>query len=339
MTEAGVDVWVDTTHTATIGFLEPLLFALPLKRMIKKIMNRMDSDRPDLIVCIDSPKFNLKLAEQAAAKNIPVVYYITPQEFFWGIKKSALKIMKYCKQVINIDPKGYEFYKTLGANNIFVGHPLLDAPDLSEKPDTAYKKLGIKPGAGIIGLFLGSRQQEIKRIAPTILKGAALLQKKYPHMEFVAPCSTPRLKKTLEEITTGLSFPIRLIDGENSVHLMHIAKLIITKSGTTTLEAAIRSCPMVTVYKVNPLTYQIAIRIIRIQDKIKYISLPNLYLNKMAVPELIQNQATPQNILTHCVQILNNQSEIRETLEKINDILGTAGASNRAAKAILDFIK
>lgn len=339
MADAGCEIWADISHTASVGYFEQLIQKIPVRILIKKIKKRVIREKPDLIILIDSPGFNIKLAKEVSSLGIKTIYYIPPQDFLWNRTGNAQKIIKHCDMVINIFGKGYEAYKKLGAKCHFVGHPILDTVKTGFDEAEILKKLKIKRNKKIVGLFLGNRRQEIKKIAPVILKGAEELSKQIKGIHYVAPIASAHFKKTIKKIIEKHELNINIIDGKDSLKLMSIADIIITKAGTTTLEAGILKCPMIVAYRLNPITYFIATRIIRIQDKIKFISLPNLYTNTEIIPELIQHDLTPENIAEHATRILKNSDKIIKQLGNLRKQMGKPGASRRAAEKILDFVK
>ncbi len=325
---AGVDILFDSRDLAVVGFSEVIFSLARIIRAFRYVKHLLKVQRPDLLILIDYPDFNLLLARVARKCGIPVMYYISPQLWAWR-KGRVRKISRFVDKMVVIFPFEVPFYKNHNIKVEFVGHPLVDIvrPRLSKQE--AIKRFGLKGHRATIALLPGSRTSEIRKILPILLGAAKILKDALPDPQFILPVAPTISKNHIESLIGNNSIGITISQGY-IYDVMNISDLIITASGTATLEAAIMNTPMVVVYKVSALSYLIGKLLIRVD----HIGMVNLVAGERVVPELIQNDAQPNRIAHECLRILEDPrltNTIKGKLNEVKNKLGQGGASRRAA--------
>lgn len=330
MNDAGGVIVKHFRELAFMGFTEVILNLRTIMQNISFCKKDILAWKPDVLILIDYPGFNLRIAEFAKQNSFRVVYYISPQ--LWAWKQSRVeKIKRFVDKMIVILPFEKEFYKKFNYEVEYVGHPLLDCltPTLSKgegvgTDDEWRNKNGFNDNQ-IIALLPGSRVQEIKQMLPFMLS----VVNNFPAYQFavsVAPSVNPEL---LKEMCIGI--PVKLIVNDSYSLLRNTFAALVT-SGTATLETALFKVPEVVCYKGGTLSYMIARQLVNV----KYISLVNLIMDKEVVKELIQNQLTTKNLSAELEKILlaEKRKEILNSYEELRTKLGGSGASKRAAEGI-----
>lgn len=314
---------------AFMGFVEVLLHLRTILKNLSFCKKDILKYKPDAIILIDYPGFNLKIAKFAHKHNIKVYYYISPQVWAWK-KRRVYTIKEVVDKMLVILPFEKDFYDDYRVDAHFVGHPLLD--ELSKvryiNRSNFARQNKLDPKKEIIALLPGSRKQEVTRMLGIMMK----VMDKFPEYQFVIGCA-PSLPE---------SFYRELVGNENvhlvfnkTYQLLHVASAALVTSGTATLETALFYVPEVVCYKGNKISYLIAKNLV----KVKYISLVNLIMDKPVLKELIQNDLTPKNIEEELNDLLTNHKKQRQLLEDYEDLrckLGNAGASNNAATIIVN---
>jgi len=335
MQKAGVDIRSITTHMGTIGVLEGVKyypFFLKIRSMMKKILLK---ERPHLLVLIDSRDFNLGIARLGKKFGIPAVYYIAPPVWAWPDHKGK-RVARTLDRIIAIFPFEAEIYRECGAKVAFVGHPLLDIVKPSMSKEEVYHKFSLNSGGFIIGLLPGSREQEINNLLPLMLSTAAEVSKRLKNVQFLLPLASSVFADRITRIVNKSEVSVKIVtDGVYEV--MNISHLIITSSGTATLEASCLGTPMIIVYKTSLSTWLMG----KILLKLPYIGFPNILANKMIVPELLQFQAKPDRLSNLVLELLNHPQKLetmRMGLRKVVKKLGEPGAIDRAAKVIMEVV-
>jgi lipid-A-disaccharide synthase len=333
--EAGVKLLANASTMAVVGLTE----VISKLRSILKIMNMMkkslDKYRPELVILIDYPDFNLPLAKAAKKRGIKVFYYISPQVWAW--RKSRIgQIKKTVSKMAVILPFEVDTYSQKGFSVNYVGHPLLDLmrPDYSKQESR--KMIGLAENKTTIGLLPGSRVTEVKKLLPEILRAAEILARRIPNVQFVLPLADMLDEKIVAEITSGFSVKVQVIAG-HTYEAISCADLAIVASGTATLETALLGVPMIIIYKISPLSYFVGKLFIRIKN----IGLVNIIAGKTIVPELIQEKANAQSIASEAVDILTSAGRKKEMINELAAIrakLGKPGAAIRAAQLALDML-
>jgi len=337
MQSAGLVLYEDLTKFAVVGFSEVLKHYSEFKRIFDQFVTRVEQLKPDAVVLIDYPGFNLRLAKVLKEKGFKVIYYISPQVWAWKENRVKL-IQKYVDKMLVLFPFEKKFYTKHGLDVELVGHPLVDTVKATITKDDLLPSLGLDPNKLTIGLLPGSREKEVEKLLPVMAETAKQLYKEYPNMQFLvmkAPTISFHFLKSHLEGTKELPLrivPDRAYDGINACDVCIVA------SGTATLETAILKKPMVVVYKTSLITYFLAKSFI----KIPYIGLVNVVAGKKIVPECIQNEATPENIAREIKNIFTDEvkiADIKAELGKVKESLGQPGASERAARKILEIIR
>ena len=329
MSAAGVQVVKHYRELAFMGFTEVVMNLRTILNNLESCKSDIAEWKPDLVILVDYPGFNLRIAPFAKKIGIPVVYYISPQ--LWAWKEGRVKIIRASvDKMLCILPFEKAWYKERGVEAAYVGHPLLDA--LEEYPFRSdfrtSNKLDERP---IIALLPGSRKQEIKIKLPIMLDATKQWQADYQLVVAAAPGQTSSFYEPFLK-----NYGARLVQGE-TYDLLKNAQFAIVTSGTATLETALIGTPELVVYKGNPISYQIGKRLV----KVKYISLVNLILDHSLLAELIQNDCNPAQIHAELLKLKqpDRLQEIRAGFEKLKSILGNAGASARAAHEIETFMQ
>ena len=331
----GTEVIFDSSEVAVVGIVEVFSKLRSIIRAFRWLKRSLDVDKPPLAILIDFPDFNLRLAQQANKRGIPVFYYISPQVWAWR-KGRIKKIAKLVHKLVVILPFEVSFYHQRGIECEFVGHPLIDIvkPHLSK--EKAREIFRLDKDKRTIGLLPGSRREEVQKLLPVLLKSAHLLLRDFSELQFIMPIAPAINRFEIEEYISRFNVEVRLVD-EHIYDMLNICDVIITASGTATLEAAIMNTPMVIVYKVSFLSYLVGWLLVNVKN----IGLVNLIAERRIVPELIQGQASPINIFNETSKMLKNPhllSTIKGDLKKVREKLGNQGASQRAAQILYRFI-
>ncbi|OYT17652.1 MAG: lipid-A-disaccharide synthase [Bacteroidetes bacterium 4572_77] len=324
MQKQGANVVKHYRDLAFMGFAEVIMNLFTILRNIKACKKDIEDFQPDVLVFIDYPGFNLRIAEWAHKKGLKTAYYISPQVWAWK-KNRVYQIKKYIDEMIVILPFEKDFYIKYDYKVSYVGHPLLDALPKAEKNHVEFThqhQLNNKP---IIALLPGSRKQEINKMLSIMLQQLDL----FPDYQFVI-AGAPGIEDSFyQEFLKNNS--VSLLKGASHKLLQHSYAALVT-SGTATLETALIGIPEVVCYKGNRISYEIAKRIV----EIKYISLVNLIMDKEVVTELIQNNLNTKNLQKELQNILSQKERaiILKEYEKLKLKLGDGGASERAAQIV-----
>jgi lipid-A-disaccharide synthase len=334
--EAGVKIIADSSDMAVVGLTEVLSklgFILSVRRKFKQSLY---DENPDLLILIDYPDFNLPLAKVAKKFGIKVFYYISPQVWAWR-KKRIYAIARYVDRMAVILPFETSIYDEVNLDVHFVGHPLLDVVKRKLSRDDALREFGLKASGTIIGILPGSRENEVAKLLPEMLKAAHILKEKISPVQFVLPLADTLKQEFILNILNQYSVDVTVV--ENNVYdVIGLSDIVMVASGTATLETALLEIPMVIVYKVSPLSYFMG----RIIINVDHIGMVNIIAGKKIVPEFIQNDATSDNIANEIYDILLNiprMDTIKGDLSQIREKLGSPGAADRAAELAYELIE
>ena len=346
MKEAGAKLISNTSSIGAIGFLEALPYVLPTLSAQSKIDNYLSSSPPDAVVLIDymGPNIRLGLKVKKKFPNLPVIYYIAPQEWAWRLGDSGTTdLISFTDKILAIFEEEAKFYSNKGGDVKFVGHPMLDFYKNIPSKEESFKRLGLIFEQKVLLLIPASRKQELKYILPTLLKAAKLLQEKDPSITVLIPSGLKEFDEILNNLLNvyGVSGRIILSNEVDDVkpYLFSAADLALAKSGTINMELALNSVPQIVGYKVSRFTAFFARYFLRFN--VKYISPVNLLLNKMLIPEFIQEDFKAEKIFNAALNIIEDSAKKEEIMlgyKNLKDKLGKPGVTDRASKYILDLI-
>lgn len=328
MQEAGCEVVHPMSLISLMGGTE-ILPALPrLIRLLGELKRYFSREKPLAVVLIDCPEFNFQVARRAHKLGIPVYYHITPQ--IWAWRSGRIKLLrKYFRKVLCIQPFEEGYYRERGLDAEYIGNPLLDQLPLKELENVAVEK-------DRIGILPGSRKKEISALMPRFAEAARLIREKHPEMKF-SIVQAPGMSKEelLSHWPDGLD--VDLVPPEERYRCMKSCRLLLAASGTASLETALIGAPTIVAYRLSGLTFFLA----KLVVNVKWISLPNLILDKEIFPEFIQDAATPTALAGQACDWLDKPGElkkIRTELERLREMVGEPGAPVRAARIIMDDI-
>jgi lipid-A-disaccharide synthase len=331
---AGGRLVADYRGIAVTGLTEALAKIPESLATLRRLIAFARTERPDALVVIDSPDFNFRLAPRVKRLGVPVVYYISPQ--IWAWRKGRLNsIRDFADRVLVIFPFEEPIYRDAGVPVEFVGHPLVELANVTATRDAFLARQGLAPSAPTIALLPGSRHNEVSRILPDLLAAVPLIRTRVPSAQFVV-ARAPNLDDQVFAGVRGVAACAMVTDDTDTV--LASSDVALTASGTATVQTALHDTPMVIVYRVSPLTYQLGRRLVSVDA----IGMVNLIAGARVVPELIQDAFTPEAVAREAVSMLTDDAraaQIRGGLARVRDKLGGAGASRRAAQAILKVIK
>jgi len=310
---------------SAIGLAEIVTSIPHHARQLSRARKLLRTNGCALTVLVDYPGYNLRLAAAAGRCGVPVLYYIAPQLWAWG-RRRIRAMREFVTHVAAILPFEEEFFARQGVPTTFVGHPLLDRPPPPSR-EAARQQLGLSNSATVLGLFPGSRSGERARLQPTFLDTARCVWDADPTIQIALATQPDFTARTLGEegIATGLSELV-----------MSASDVVLCKSGTTTLEAAISGKPLCIAYRMHPLTYRIASRVVAC----RHIGLVNLLLDRRAVPEFVQDSATPENMSRALQTLLDANGRVtqrqRDDLAEVRHLMGTPGAARRVSDLAME---
>jgi lipid-A-disaccharide synthase len=331
MAAAGVQILHGIDRTAVVGGTEVVGRLPALYRIFRDLVGRLRDARPRVLVLIDFPDFNLRLARRARRLGIPVVYFVPPQVWAW--RRGRLRAMaRDVSRVLAVFPFEVGFYQEAGVPVEFVGHPLLDVLPALDRPAARRGLVGERQL--LIGLLPGSRLEEVRRHLPVLLGAAARILRRVPRARFALPLAPTIPPEAAAGAVQAADLGIHVLPGE-AHRVLAAADLVLVASGTATLEAACYETPMVVLYRLSPLSYALARLVIH---GVTAISLPNIIAGRAAVPELIQRHATPGRLAAAALRLLLDDAARvaqRAVLREVRARLGPGGAAERAARAVL----
>jgi lipid-A-disaccharide synthase len=330
--DAGGELVEDFRGLAVTGLTEAIAKLPRSQKTMTHLFSLARARRPDAIVLVDFPDFNLRLAARVKTLGVPVVYYISPQIWAWRASRIDV-IRKVADLMLVIFPFEEAIYRKAGVPVEFVGHPLVDIAKPASSREAFLSNLGLAPDAPTVAVLPGSRPNEVSRILPDLVGAAARIRSSVPRAQFLI-ARAPYLDDRLFEPARQLgSAPAVTVAGDTDTVLAS-ADVALTASGTATVQAAIHDTPMVVVYRVSPLTYRLGRRLVKVDT----FAMVNLIAGERIVPELIQDAFTPDAVAKAAVEMLtvaDRSRQIRAGLARVRAKLGGPGASRRAAEAIL----
>ena len=336
MRDAGVEILYDCRDIAVMGIVEVLAKWGTIMGALDILKQSLVDNPPDLLILVDYQEFNMKLAKAAKKLGIKVMFYIGPQVWAWRSHR-VKKIGRHVDMMAVLFPFEEAFYQKANMPVRFVGNPLVDEVKATMSLAQAQTKFDLDPALKTIGLFPGSRRSEICRLLPTALESAAIIHKQYPDTQFIIPLAK---SVSVEELAPMLApypeLPVKI--AHSHIHdIMQCCYAVISASGTATLETALMTTPMVIIYKMAGLTYNIMKRMITID----HIGLPNIVAGKEVVKELLQEQASAENIADEILHMLNDPAyhqSVTDELQAIRNKLGTSGGSQKVAELAYEML-
>lgn len=331
--EAGVRILVEASTLSVVGFTEVFSKIPVIVRGMTVVKRLLKSLRPDLLILIDFPDFNLHVAAAAKKLGIPVLYYISPQIWAWRSGRIN-KMKRLTDHVAVILPFEQDLYQSHEIPVTFVGHPLLDDEKYLTSLQSGHAETDIKT----IGLLPGSRGGEVRRLLPLMLEAAHQLQMQIPGLKFLVSLASTVPREMLDDIirTHGKGVNLEIVTSGVG-EIFKRCGFAIVASGTASLETAISGIPMVIIYRLSALSYWLG----RVLVKVPYIGLVNLIAGRRIVPELIQNQASSKSIATTVAAMLRDGGglvQLRKDLHSAVQLLGGPGASDRTAAVAMSML-
>jgi lipid-A-disaccharide synthase len=332
MKEAGVQMLADASEISVVGITSVITHFRSIYRVYAKLKRFLNEERPDLLVLIDFPDFNIMLGKAARKLGIPVLYYISPQVWVW--RKGRIKTLAgLVKTMIVVFPFEVPLYEKAGVDVRFVGHPLTDVVQSALTKEQAKDDLGLAADRRTVALLPGSRKSEIVHLLPDMLKAARILLSRFSDLQFVLPIAPTLGQGFVRAFISQDDIPVRVINGR-VYDVLKAADVALVASGTATLETGLMAVPMAIVYKISALNYFIITKLVRgVQD----VGLVNIVAGRRIVPELVQNESTPENMADAITAMLNDPiyyNRIYDSLAEVKTLLGEPGASKRAASVV-----
>ncbi len=334
MRAAGVETLVDSREVAIMGALE-VARALPkFLRVFRRLRDAARERKPDLVVLIDWPEFNLRLAKKLHRDGHRIIYYISPQIWAWrGYRIRAIR--RYIERMLVILPFEKDYYQQHGVEVDYVGHPLLDSVRVTATREEFCSRHQLDPLRPIVALLPGSRHSELKYILPPLLDAAKRLDQSHPHLQFVLPLALTVQREEIESQTRSIN-NLHLIE-QDTYNAIAAADLAVVASGTATLETAIVGTPLIIVYRASRLNW----RIFHPMINVPFVGMPNLIAGREIAPEMLQDDLNGPALAERIASLLaddRKRARMRDDLAKVRQALGAANASERAARRLFELL-
>ena len=328
----GGELLADYRGLSVTGLVEALRVVPKSLSVLSRLVEAARVEKPQVLVVIDFPDFNFRLASAVKKLGIPVIYYISPQ--LWAWRKARMRVIKrLADRVLVIFPFEEQLYREAGVPVQFVGHPLVDLARAQEPPGAFLRELGLDGSNPIVALLPGSRPNEVDRLLPVMRDAVTQISARRPDAQFVIARATSLDDRLFSSVKWNPADPVVVLARTDDV--LAIADVVITASGTATVQAALHGCPMVVIYKLSPLSYRLGRRFVHVDD----VAMVNLIAGRRIVPELIQDECTPEKIADETLSLLGDPQRaglMRAGLAEVCGKLGSPGASGRAAEAVLE---
>jgi lipid-A-disaccharide synthase len=328
---ARVKLYFHIKQLSFMGFIEVIGHLAFMRRVMRTLLNAVEREKPDLVILVDYPGFNLWLARRIKEKHqVPILYYITPQLWAWGSGRIQL-MRKYIDHLVVILPFEKAFYAQHGITAEYFGHPLIEAARPAMTKESFFQKFGIQPRSHVLGLLPGSRLQEVCKILPVMLRTAERVHRR-EKIQVVVGASPNINPAVFTQLTARAQVPCSICPSL-PYDVMRYADLVLTASGTATLETAYIGTPLLILYKVSFATWLAG----RLLVKIPYIGLVNVVLGKKAVPEFIPFNMRPSRIAPEVLRLLGDTAayqQMVQELARVRELLGTGSPSQQTARHI-----
>lgn len=330
MKAAGCEILIPGETISVMGLVEVIGHFPVIYRAFQTLKNVLrGADRPDVLICIDFPDFNLRLAKEAKRVGIPVLYYVSPQVWAWrrGRVKNISRVVDRLAAILPFEPA---FYSGLDIEVEYVGNPLLDEAVVVQSRNTLLAKYEVVGDGPVIGIFPGSRRNELRYNLDTMLEAAELVLKEEPRARFLLPVASSLGRHAFESRLSEAGFPVEVV--EDSIYdVANACDAVLCVSGTVTLQIALAGTPMAILYKMAPLTYEIGRRLV----KVPFIGLVNIVAGEGVIKEFIQHEASAENLATELLHMLRDTeyaAGIRHNLSQVREKMGEPGCSFRVAE-------
>jgi lipid-A-disaccharide synthase len=340
LTATGATMVADISHLSTIGMIEPIRFLPKLLGTLKRIKAFMAQEKPDLVIPIDCQGFNMLVLKAARKMCIPSTYYIAPQEWQWGTESGGRKVLELADHVIAIFQKEADFYRRLGGDVSFVGHPLIDlaVPELDRS--AFCNKYGLDEQRHILSLFPGSRKQELTLVAPVLFEAAKQVKLAMPNLQIAVSISARQFESEIRDLAQKSGLAVDLFHGDNSYDLIEATRFSLLTSGTISLEHVLLNTPCAVGYRFSTASYWLMrLFFAKKIKRIPYISLPNLILSKLVIPEFLQSKFSAEAMAQSALRYLKDDvayKRLQAEMSEVQMILGRRGVVQRAATSILE---
>ncbi|MGB4499499.1 MAG: lipid-A-disaccharide synthase [Methylococcaceae bacterium] len=336
MSQAGISLCYDSSQIAVIGAVEVIKHYFEIRHALKKMQELLLNEKPDLLICVDYKEFNFQLAKFAKENDIKVLFYVSPQVWAWR-KNRVKKYGAVIDMMAVIFPFETAYYDAENVSVRYVGHPSVDKVIPKFTKIEAIKNFALNPDAPIIGLVAGSRINEIKRLLPVMLEAAKRLKIDFPTAQFILPQADSLSDNLIQLYLQRANVEVTVIKN-HPYDVMQCCNAIMTCSGTATLEIALLGIPMVICYRLNSLTYRIGKWLV----KTRFIGLPNIIFGEQIVRELIQDDATAENLATEIKRLLTDSEttqNFRADLDILSEKLGKGGGIQNMAALVLEMLQ
>ena len=333
--DEGVRILYDAADVSVVGITEVLEHIGPIWRRLRELKQQLAAARPDALLLVDFPDFNLRLATEARKLGIPVVYFISPSVWAWRTGR-VHRIKRDVTRMLTLFPFEKEFYDRHGVPATFVGHPVADDIPQETSVTEARRRLGLDRGAPVFALLPGSRTGEIRRLLDPLLETARETLKSVPSAAFLIPIARTVDAALLEGAAARSGLPVVALSNSFD-EIAEAADAAVAASGTAVLELAVRGVPAVVVYRTTWTTYAVG----RLALKVPYISLVNLLTGRAVLPELIQSDFTPESAAQELIALGlpgSRRNEVLAGLAEVRAKLGEPGAYGRAARALVEVL-
>jgi lipid-A-disaccharide synthase len=338
MKAAGLDAWWDSEELALFGLVEVLSHLPRLFRLRSELTQRLLDLKPDVFIGIDAPDFNLGLEIKLRKKKIPTVHYVSPTVWAWR-EKRVRKIGRAADLVLCLFPFEPDFYSKHGVKAVYVGHPMADQIDPSPDPATARSRLGLNASAPVIALLPGSRASEVSRLAEPMILAAKKLSSQQPRPQFVTAMANDKVLALFSETMKRLQFSDIQLVSDDPRTVIAAADVVMSASGTATLETMLVNRPLVVAYRLSATTIFLVkhLRLLKPQ----HFSLPNILAGETLVPELIQNEVSGESLARETAKWLNDEAARASLEQRFLDIHNDlrCDASMRAAEAVSELLE
>ncbi|HET7348089.1 MAG TPA: lipid-A-disaccharide synthase, partial [Acidobacteriaceae bacterium] len=320
---------VRAEDVAVMGITEVIRHMPRIYREYRRLRASIAAERPDIAILIDFPDVNLSLAKHLRRQGVPVIYFVSPQ--LWAWKKHRIRsVQRYVDRMLVIFPFEERFYHDRGVDAEFVGHPLAEVPAPTISRAQFAEQAGVDPSKTWVGLLPGSRGKEIRLNLPEMVRAAALLVGEMEFLMPLAPTLTApqrdHIRAVLSELLAAQAKPPRITLVEDARAVLHHARASIVASGTATVEAALIGNPFVVVYRISPLSYAVAKRVV----DVPHVAMVNLIAGKRIVPELIQGDFTAERVVSYLKPLLEDDQarmQMRASLRRVADMLRSEGSA------------